>query len=94
MPCPLPSAPSACTHPPTRFGRRHRIRGPPQVKLSASDKEKAWGGCGQKEGLEIWRIENFHVVPWPAKQYGSFYTGDCYILLRTYKPTPDAKTLR
>ena len=45
-------------------------------------------------GLEIWRIENFHVVPWPAKQYGTFYTGDCYIVLRTYKPTPDAKTLR
>jgi len=42
---------------------------------------------GRKEnsGLEIWRIEKFHVVPWPKKNYGEFYDGDSYIVLKTYK---------
>lgn len=32
-------------------------------------------------GLQIWRIENFHVVPWPKERTGSFYDGDSYIVL-------------
>jgi gelsolin len=61
-----------------------------KVKHAASEKEDAWKVAGQKVGLQIWRIEKFHVVPWPEKNYGEFYTGDSYIVLRTYKKTPDA----
>ncbi|CAF1060603.1 unnamed protein product [Rotaria magnacalcarata] len=39
----------------------------------------------KKPGLEIWRIENFNVKPWPKDQYGNFYTGDSYIILSTSK---------
>jgi gelsolin len=36
-------------------------------------------------GLKIWRIENFQVKPWPKEQHGQFFTGDSYIVLKTYK---------
>ena len=39
--------------------------------------------CGQKPGLEIWRIENMEMVPVPKLNYGSFFVGDSYILLKT-----------
>jgi gelsolin len=31
----------------------------------------------------VWRIEKFKVVPW--KDVGTFYTGDSFIVLHTYK---------
>jgi len=55
------------------------------LKTKAAQSEEAWKGCGQKPGVEIWRIEKFKVVKWPKEQYGSFYTGDAYIVLHTYK---------
>jgi len=61
------------------------------VKHAAAEKENAWKQAGLQVGIEIWRIEKFHVVPWPKEQYGKFYSGDCYIVLRTYKKTPDAE---
>jgi len=36
-------------------------------------------------GVLIWRIEQFHIRPWPAKDYGRFFTGDTYIILNTYR---------
>lgn len=43
---------------------------------------------GQKAGLEIWRVEKMEVNNWPEDQYGSFYSGDCYVCLKTVdKPT-------
>jgi gelsolin len=38
----------------------------------------------QAAGLKIWRMEQFHVVPWPAEKYGSFHMGDSYIVLNSY----------
>jgi len=64
-----------------------------KVKHAASEGEDAWKGAGQAIGIQIWRIEKFKVVTWPEKQYGKFYTGDSYILLRTYKKTPDSEKL-
>jgi gelsolin len=58
-----------------------------QVKLAAAQTERAWDGAGNKVGLDIWRIEQFQVVRWPKDQYGSFYSGDSYIVLNTYKKT-------
>eukprot|EP00457_Paulinella_chromatophora_P002621 gb/GEZN01002626.1/.p1 GENE.gb/GEZN01002626.1/~~gb/GEZN01002626.1/.p1 ORF type:complete len:720 (-),score=116.95 gb/GEZN01002626.1/:256-2352(-) len=56
-----------------------------EVKLQAAKSEKAWEGAGQKEGVQVWRIEKFEVESWPARQYGSFYDGDSYIVLHSYK---------
>ncbi|XP_026204024.1 advillin [Anabas testudineus] len=36
-------------------------------------------------GIIIWRIEKMELVQVPEKSYGSFYDGDCYILLSTQK---------
>lgn len=43
-----------------------------------------WDGCGEKPGIEIWRVENkrdehgnpdFGIEHWPKKDYGDFYRG-------------------
>lgn len=50
-----------------------------------------WKKSGSEVGLLIWRIEKFDVVPVPKDTYGSFYSGDSYIILNTYKrPGSDA----
>jgi len=56
-----------------------------KVREAAAQHEDAWKGSGQKEGTEIWRIEKFHVKPWPQKEYGKFFLGDSYIVLHTKK---------
>jgi len=64
-----------------------------KTKKAAAETEEAWKGSGTKVGLQIWRIEKFHVVAWPVERYGKFFTGDCYIILRTYKKDPDKEKL-
>jgi len=62
------------------------------LKLHAAQSERAWDGCGKKVGVEKWRIEKFKVVKHPTNN--SFYSGDAYIILNTYKlPDNDAKLL-
>jgi len=56
-----------------------------QVKKESAECEEAWSGCGQEVGLQIWRIVKFEVKHWPKEDYGSFYEGDSYIILNTYK---------
>jgi len=56
-----------------------------KVKAAAAEKEPAWDNAGKKVGMQIWRIEKFKVKAWPTEQYGSFYDGDSYICLNTYK---------
>jgi len=63
------------------------------ARKKAADTEDAWKDAGKEIGTQIWRIEKFKVVPWPKDQYGHFYTGDSYIVLRTYKATPEAEKL-
>ncbi|KAK3143782.1 hypothetical protein QOZ80_4AG0304880 [Eleusine coracana subsp. coracana] len=53
------------------------------MSVSMKDLDPAFRGAGQKDGLEIWRIENFKPVPVPASSYGKFYMGDSYIILKT-----------
>lgn len=56
-----------------------------QVKKESAESEPAWQGCGEEIGLRIWRIVKFKVVKWEKEEYGSFYDGDSYIILNTYK---------
>jgi len=56
-----------------------------KIKQAASTHEKAWQAAGKTPGIEIWRIENFQVVPVPKNTYGTFYNGDSYIVLKTNK---------
>jgi gelsolin len=56
-----------------------------KVREAAAQTEPAWQNAGKQVGLQIWRIEKFKVVSWPRDQYGSFYSGDSYIVLNTYK---------
>ena len=56
-----------------------------QVKKASAQTEPAWKASGESVGLQIWRIEKFKVVHWPKEDYGSFYNGDSYIILNTYK---------
>ncbi|GLB38625.1 putative gelsolin homology domain containing protein [Lyophyllum shimeji] len=63
------------------------------VREHAGDSESAWNEAGSKPGLRIWRIESFNVVEWPDERIGSFYDGDSYIILHTYKKTPDSDAL-
>jgi Gelsolin repeat len=35
--------------------------------------------------LKVWRIEQFRVVAWDADKYGSFFTGDSYVVLNSYE---------
>jgi len=41
-----------------------------KLNLDSESIHKDWGTAGIKPGLQIWRIENFKVVPWPEDQYG------------------------
>jgi len=55
-----------------------------KIKAAAAEGEPQWQGLGEEAGLKVWRIEQFRVVPWPAAKYGSFHTGDSYVVLNSY----------
>lgn len=40
-------------------------------------------GAGQEAGLQVWRVENMELVPVPLGQYGGFYSGDAYLVLKS-----------
>jgi len=56
-----------------------------KVREAAASTEPAWKNAGQAPGLQIWRIEKFQVKSIPKESYGTFYSGDSYIVLNTYK---------
>ncbi|GFR87113.1 gelsolin [Elysia marginata] len=56
-----------------------------KVKKASAATEPAWDGAGKDVGIQIWRIEQFKVCHWPKEDYGKFYSGDSYIILKTYK---------
>lgn len=41
--------------------------------------------AGQKQGLQVWRVENFDLVAVPENLHGGFYSGDAYLILNTIK---------
>lgn len=58
-----------------------------EVKYNSAATEPAWndGRVGLEPGLIVWRIEQFEVVAWPEAKYGTFYDGDSFIVLYSYK---------
>mmetsp|Transcript_8556 Transcript_8556/g.25750 ORF Transcript_8556/g.25750 Transcript_8556/m.25750 type:complete len:381 (+) Transcript_8556:132-1274(+) len=63
------------------------------ARKGAAEKEPAWSGAGAGPGTEIWRVENFKIVPWPKEEYGNFFSGDSYIILKTSKDPSSGKLL-
>lgn len=73
-----------------------------KVRKAAANDAPEWKTAGKQieratgfgiAGLQIWRIEKFHVVSWPKDQYGHFYSGDSYIILYTYMDEDSKKKL-
>jgi len=56
-----------------------------KIRVAAAQTEKAWTNAGKEVGIQIWRIEKFNVVSIARDTYGTFYSGDSYIVLNTYK---------
>jgi len=63
------------------------------VKAAAAQGENAWKSAGKEVGIQVWRIQKFKVTNVPKAEYGSFYSGDSYIVLHTYKPDPKGEKL-
>ncbi|XP_062229452.1 villin-3-like isoform X1 [Phragmites australis] len=53
------------------------------MAVSMREVDPVFQGAGQKDGLEIWRIEKLQAVPVPKESYGKFFTGDSYIIMKT-----------
>nr|XP_046227115.1 villin-1 isoform X2 [Scatophagus argus] len=69
----------------TGHGQR-RHPGLPFAKHSTSrmmndDSQDMFRNVNRKPGLQIWTINNMQMVPVPAKGFGNFFEGDCYIVL-------------
>jgi len=64
-----------------------------KIRQAAAQTEKAWTNAGKEVGMQIWRIEKFTVQSVPKDTYGTFYSGDSYILLNTYKKKDSPKLL-
>jgi gelsolin len=56
-----------------------------KIRQAAAQTEPAWQNAGKQVGLQIWRIEKFQVKSIPKEDYGTFFSGDSYIVLNTYK---------
>ncbi|CAL1537095.1 unnamed protein product [Lymnaea stagnalis] len=77
--------------PPGKVYTRSRIAKTVQTKFDAAtlhtnhalaaETQMVDDGTGK---VEIWRIENFEMVPIESVHYGEFYGGDCYVIFYTY----------
>lgn len=56
-----------------------------KIKEASANCEPAWLSIDiTKEGLHIWRIEKFKLVPVEQTSYGSFFEGDSYVIFNVY----------
>ncbi|KAI8369026.1 hypothetical protein BD560DRAFT_398400 [Blakeslea trispora] len=60
-----------------------------QHRKEEGELETAWNyegsPIGHETGMWIWRVNNFNLEPVPTNQYGKFYQGDSYLVLKTTK---------
>ena len=63
------------------------------ARKAAAAGEAAWAGCGAAPGVEVWRVEKMKIVKWPKEEYGNFFAGDSYIILKTSKEKDSDKLL-
>ncbi|XP_073247272.1 gelsolin-like protein 1 [Porites lutea] len=65
------------------------------ARKNAALSEPAWSETTkmQENGPKIWRIEKFEVKEWPEEKYGTFFSGDSYIILHTEKASPDSDVI-
>mmetsp|Transcript_5841 Transcript_5841/g.10353 ORF Transcript_5841/g.10353 Transcript_5841/m.10353 type:complete len:335 (-) Transcript_5841:1230-2234(-) len=62
-----------------------------ELRKAAAETESEFDGAGEELGLEIWRVEKFKPIRQPRNTFGSFFTGDSYIVLHTYQLPGEAK---
>jgi len=55
------------------------------ARVNAAKSEVEFKGAGDEVGLQIWRVEKLAIKAIPKETYGTFYSGDSYIVLCTYK---------
>jgi len=60
-------------------GKEHRDK-----QRALAEKQPEWFGCGQEPGVEVWRINKFRVEKEDPTEFGTFYSGDSYIVLNSY----------
>lgn len=78
---------AACAY--ARTATRQQSVNPQITSLSDKDARTkarvhpAFANAGRQAGVEIWRIQNFEPVVVPSKDFGKFYKGDSYIILKT-----------
>jgi gelsolin len=65
------------------------------VREHAGESEPAWDNAGKTLGIQIWRVEQFQIKPVDYKADGALalFDGDSYIVLNTYKRSPDSDVL-
>lgn len=64
-----------------------------KIKAAAAAGEPQWRGVGERATLRVWRIEQFRVVEWPKRKFGSFHKGDSYVVLHSYQQDPSKPKL-
>ena len=55
-----------------------------EIKKAAAGGEPQWRDVGKQPGLQVWRIEQFRVVPWPKNKYGQFHEGGTAVVCCRY----------
>uniref|UniRef100_A0A3Q1HWR2 Villin-like n=1 Tax=Acanthochromis polyacanthus TaxID=80966 RepID=A0A3Q1HWR2_9TELE len=50
-------------------------------RMMSDDKPDLFRNISRKPGLQIWTINKMQMDPVPAKGFGNFFEGDCYIVL-------------
>lgn len=61
-----------------------------QRPVLASETQLIDDGTGT---LKIWRINRNEIIEVPTERHGIFFSGDCYIVLYSYKISADQKDL-
>lgn len=65
-----------------------------QEQSDEVDLDTIFDGAGTQAGLEIWRLEKMVPVPIPEEEYGTFNSGDCYLVLKSNEAQDESQRSR